>query len=124
MTSLNSQIDKQHLGSLSAQHSFEGVAQTEQLDLADQHIGFRTTQAEKAKLLELAHGRPLGSFIRTELLGRNASKRKRRAPKHDEVILCKVLAALGNTRLSSHLGEIAKAAKGGALPVTDDLVMD
>lgn len=40
------------------------------------------------------------------------------------MILCKVLAALGNTRLSSHLGEIAKAARLGALPVTDDLVMD
>jgi len=36
----------------------------------------------------------------------------------------KVLAALGNSRLSSNLNQIAKAANRGALPVTEELSLD
>ena len=109
----------------SLHHSFETVGKSVSIENAVHHIGFRTTAAEKTRLLELAGRQPLGAYIRSQLLGGDVRPRKKhRTPKRDDVILCKVLAALGNTRLSSNLNQIAKAANRGALPVTEELVLD
>lgn len=102
--------------------NFDIVSQIEKTEDADQHIGFRVTVTEKQQLIRLAGRKPLSAFIRDELLGSIQRKRKAyRKPKYDDVLLAKVLAALGNTRLASNLNQIAKAANRGALPVTDEL---
>ncbi len=109
----------------SLNHSFGNISHASSTENATHHIGFRTTAAEKTRLLELAGRQSLGAYIRNQLLGENVRPRKKqRIPKRDDVILCKVLAALGNTRLSSNLNQIAKSANRGALPVTEELVLD
>ena len=105
--------------------NFDMASQIEKTEDANQHIGFRVTPSEKKELITLAGRKPLSAFIRDQLLGQIQRKRKAyRKPKYDDVLLGKVLAALGNSRLASNLNQIAKAANRGALPVTDELSED
>ena len=53
--------------------------------------------------------------------GIQRTRKAYRKPKRDDVLLGKVLAALGHSRLSSNLNQIARASNRGALPVTDEL---
>jgi len=107
------------------QKNFDTVSQTHKTEDASFHIGFRVTASEKQELIKLAARKPLSAFIRDELLGQIQRKRKAyRKPKYDDVLLGKVLAALGNSRLSSNLNQLAKASNRGVLPVTDELSED
>ncbi|WP_019959573.1 hypothetical protein [Woodsholea maritima] len=87
-------------------------------------FSLRLTFEERAALDAMAGGRPLGAYIRDQLLGDKVSKRasERRKPRADEVALARLLSALGQSRLSSNLNQIAKAAHMGALPVTPELI--
>jgi len=106
-------------------HTFDTSSKTQHSNHVTHHIGFRVTPYEKARLHKKAGSKPLSAYIRTQLLGDDVTPRKaRRAPKRDDVLLCKVLAALGNSRLASNLNQIAKAANRGALPVTEELSGD
>lgn len=64
---------------------------------------------------------PIGAYIRSCLF-ENPSTRKRkfRRPVQDEQLLVQVLGALGRSRLSSNLNQLAKAIHSGALPVTPE----
>jgi len=105
--------------------NFDSVSSTKTKEDACYHIGFRVTASEKQELLRLAGRKPLSRFIRDALLeGMQRTRKAYRKPKRDDVLLCKVLAALGNSRLSSNLNQIAKAANRGALPVTEELSFD
>lgn len=86
-------------------------------------FSLRLTFEERAALDRMAGSRPLGAFIRERLLGDQVSKRlsERRQPKADDAALARALSALGQSRLSSNLNQIAKAANIGALPVTPEL---
>ncbi|WP_227268445.1 hypothetical protein [Roseobacter weihaiensis] len=66
---------------------------------------------------------PLGAYIRQKLFDGELTPRRTRgnAPVKDHAALGKVLGALGASRLSSNLNQIAKAAHMGALPVTPEL---
>ena len=86
-------------------------------------FSIRFTFEERARLERAAAGMPLGAYIRGKLFdGDLAPRRTRgRSPVRDHAELARVLGALGASRLSSNLNQIAKAANLGALPVTPDL---
>ncbi|MEE1655697.1 hypothetical protein VB618_05770 [Microvirga sp. CF3062] len=85
-------------------------------------FSLRLTAAERARLENEAAGKSLGAYIRERLLGDDAAPRKRRgnSPIKDHEALGRVLGALGQSRLSSNLNQLAKAVNTGALPVTPE----
>lgn len=104
------------------QSSFENAAP--QREVA-KHFCIRLTPSEKAQLKERAGSLTLSEYIRRRTLGDDAQpRRKRRRPSHDDKALTRLLGALGQSRLSSNLNQIAKAANMGALPVTDELIAE
>lgn len=86
-------------------------------------FSIRFTFEERAKLEQAAAGMPLGAYIRQKLFEGELTPRRTRgnAPVKDHAALGQVLGALGASRLSSNLNQIAKAAHLGALPMTPEL---
>ena len=84
-------------------------------------FSLRLTADERTKLNADAGPLPLGEYIRTRLF-ETPSPRKRtfRRPVQDELLLSQVLAALGRSRISSNLNQLAKAIHSGSLPVTPE----
>lgn len=82
----------------------------------------RLTEEEKRLLLERAGRTPLSAYVRGRVLGDDDQPRQRRGgnPLKDDTALARVLALLGQSRLSSNLNQIAKAVNIGALPVTPE----
>ncbi|GAB5373658.1 MAG: hypothetical protein AcusKO_01200 [Acuticoccus sp.] len=89
-------------------------------------FSLRLSAKERAALEKAAAGMPLGTFIREKLFGEELVPRRTRnqTPVADHAALAKVLAALGASRLSSNLNQIAKAANLGALQVSPELEDD
>lgn len=89
-------------------------------------FSLRLTAAERARL-DAERGRtPLGAHIRERLFGDDAAPRKRQgnSPVKDAEALGRVLGALGESRLSSNLNQLAKAVNTGSLPVTPETEAD
>ena len=85
-------------------------------------FSIRLTPSEKAYLTQKAGSRPLGAYIRQELLGNQAhSRRKERKPKVDEKQVAALLAELGQSRIPSNLNQLAKAANTGTLGASDEV---
>jgi hypothetical protein len=84
-------------------------------------FSLRLTEEERLKLDADAGPLPVSEYIRTCLF-ENPAARKRtfRRPVQDEQALSQVLAALGQSRLSSNLNQLAKAVHSGSLPVTTE----
>lgn len=89
-------------------------------------FSLRLTYEERARLEQDAAGKPLGAYIREQLLGDNVSPRKKigNRPVQDQEALGRVLGALGGSRLSSNLNQLAKAVNTGSLPVTPETEAD
>jgi hypothetical protein len=89
-------------------------------------FSLRLTYAERARLESEAGDKPLGAYIRERLLGDDAAPRKRRgnSPVRDKEALGRVMGALGQSRLSSSLNQLAKAVNTGSLPVTPETEAD
>ena len=89
-------------------------------------FSLRLTTEERARLEAEAAGKPLGAYVRARLFGADAVPRKRRgnSPVKDQEALGRVLGALGQSRLSSNLNQLAKAANTGSLPVTPETEAD
>ena len=88
-------------------------------------FSLRLTEKERDILRDKAGTRSISAYIRYKLFGEDVSPRKtRRKPSADQAILSQLLGALGQSRLSSNLNQIAKAANQGALPVTPDLLAE
>lgn len=82
----------------------------------------RLTPDERAYLERKAGNRPLGTYIRERLLGDRAEKRrKQRRPTMKQEQYAALLAALGSSRMSSNLNQLAKAANTGTLDVSKNL---
>ncbi len=85
-------------------------------------FSIRLTLEERAFLEQQAGHQPLGVYIRTQLFGEKATKRRvLRRPKIDEQQVALVLAALGQSRLSANLNQLAKHANMGTLDISRDL---
>lgn len=89
-------------------------------------FSLRLTHEERARLDAERGNNPLSVHIRERLFGDKASPRKRRgnSPVKDAEALGRVLGALGQSRLSSNLNQLAKAAHTGSLPVTSETEAD
>ena len=85
-------------------------------------FSLRLTFEERAKLEKAANGTPLGAYIRSILFETELKPVHRRGhrPVKDHEQLARVLAALGQSRLSSNLNQLARAANTGALPLTEE----
>lgn len=85
-------------------------------------FSIRLTEAERSQLERQAGRQPLGQYIRGVLLGEGVKKRRvLRKPQLDDRKVAELLAALGQSRLSSNLNQLAKAANMGTLEVEDDI---
>jgi hypothetical protein len=78
-------------------------------------FSLRLSPEEQNDLKKLAQGEPLGTYIRYQLFGAQAVRRKYRRPTVDHQKLALVLAALGQSRLSQNINQLAKAANMGTL---------
>ncbi|MEM9783051.1 MAG: hypothetical protein AAF899_11280 [Pseudomonadota bacterium] len=76
-----------------------------------------------AQLEEAAAGMPLGTYILEKLFGGDPTPRRtrKRHPVKNHDALAEVLGALGQSRLSSNLNQLAQSSHLGALPVTPQL---
>ena len=85
-------------------------------------FSLRLTFEERARLEKEAAGMALGAYIRMRLFGEDAEPRRTRGkfPVKDHEALGRVLGALGASRLSSNLNQLAKAVNTGSLPVTSE----
>lgn len=85
-------------------------------------FSIRLTPEERATLEARAGSQPLGAYIRSELLGENARKRRvQRKPQADEQKIAQLLAGLKSSRLAPNLNQLAKAANCGTLDVSEDV---
>lgn len=88
-------------------------------------FSLRLTPRERAEIEEQAGGKPLGAYIRSQLLEEKQEKRRSaRRPSIDEAVLARSLAELGKSRLASNMNQIAKAANIGVLDVNSDMISE
>ena len=108
-------------GKMNSRSDFNKVAGTKK-EKPLPPFSLRLTREERAQLENEAAGLPLGTYIRKKLLGKKVSPRRNtgRYPVKDHEALGRVLGALGSSRISSNLNQLAKAVNTGSLPVTPD----
>ena len=85
-------------------------------------FSLRLSVEERADLDELAGNRPLGAYIREELLGDQQQKRRvSHKPTIDNQKVAQLLAVLRHSNIASNLNQLAKAVNCGNLTVDDDV---
>lgn len=86
-------------------------------------FSIRFTFEERARLDADRGSQPLSAHIREKLFGDDVTPRKRpgNSPVGDSEALGRVLGALGASRLSSNLNQLAKAVNTGSLPVSPEV---
>jgi len=101
-----------------SRHNFNGLAKGRCKKRAAP-FSLRLTFEERAKLEKAAHGVPLGAYIKAVLFDGDLAKVRRRNtnPVQDHQALGRVLGALGGSRLSNNLNQLARAVNTGTLPV-------
>lgn len=89
-------------------------------------FSIRFTFEERARLDADRGRKALAAHIREALFGEDASPRKKpgNSPVKDAEALGRVLGALGASRLSSNLNQLAKAVNTGSLPVSPETEAD
>jgi len=89
-------------------------------------FSLRLTFEERVRLERDAAGMSLGAYIRGRLFGDDVAPRKTRGrqPVKDHEAMGRVLSALGGSRLSQNLKQLAKAVNAGSLPVTPETERD
>ena len=85
-------------------------------------FSIRFTFEERARLNAERGRKALAAHIRERLFGDDVSPRRKpgNSPIEDAEALGRVLGALGASRLSSNLNQLAKAVNTGSLPVTPE----
>lgn len=88
-------------------------------------VSIRFTENERTLLKQRAGQRSISAYVRDKALGEDAApRRKTRTATADYEMLGKVLGALGQSRLSQNMNQLAKQANMGALDVTPDVTTD
>ena len=87
-------------------------------------ITLRLSQSEIDRLDAMVSGASRSAYIRKQIFGENADKRKYRpkTPKIDDVAVSQILAMLGASRIGNNLNQLAKAANTGALIADDEVI--
>lgn len=84
-------------------------------------FSIRLSTDQRFQLEQEAGDTPLGAYILGKIFNGVAAPRRRgKRPVKDHRALAQVLDKLGNSRLSSNLNQLAKAAHTGSQPVTPD----
>lgn len=109
-------------------HNFNEIAAEEVVEKKKYPPPFslRLTENERARLEAEAGDLSLSAYIRERLFGDEASPRKKpgNSPVRDKEALGRVVGALGASRLSANLNQLAKAVNSGSLPVTPETEAD
>ena len=91
-------------------------------------FSIRFTEAERARLERDAGALSLAAYMRLKLFAgeqppptQRKPTRKKYTPSAELAVLGAMLGGLGQSQLASTIGELARAAKMGALPVTPEL---
>lgn len=90
-------------------------------------FSIRFTHEEREALKTAAAGRPLAAYIRwlifKEDMPQMPKKRTRgEGASPDQKEIARLLGALGQSRISSNINQLAKAANSGSLPVNEEMV--
>lgn len=110
----------------SLSHNFNKLADrsaSRNLDDASQPpFSIRFTFEERTRLDQERGNKSLAAYIRHRLFGKDAGFRRKpgNGPIKDAAALGRVLGALGASRLSSNINQLAKAVHLGTLPVTPE----
>lgn len=84
-------------------------------------FSIRLSAEERAYLERKAGNRPLGAYIRSQLLDDAEARRKpSRAPSMDYTLLGQILGVLGKSELASRLCLLAVAAEAGRLALAEE----
>ena len=85
-------------------------------------FSIRFTFEERAWMDAERGDKSLSAYIRERLFGANAAPRKKRgnSPVQDKEALGRMAGALGQSRLSQNMNQLAKAVNSGSLPVTPE----
>jgi len=103
-----------------SRHNFNDIA-SKTAKKREAPFSLRLSFEEKAALKEMAGDVPLGAFIKAVLFDGAAHNVPHKNPKvSDDEALGRVLGALGKSRLSNNVNQLAKAVNMGALPVTPE----
>lgn len=90
----------------------------------DKRLTINLTQEQHARLVAEAGNRSLSEHARRELFGdAGKSAKPVRKPRHDEVLLARILMALGSSDMASSMRDLAAAARNGALPESPDILL-
>ncbi|MCP1472009.1 hypothetical protein J3E64_003724 [Sphingobium sp. OAS761] len=92
----------------------------------DAPLSLRLSRDERARLERDAAGMSLGAYIKWRLFDpdRPPPRTRGKAPVRDHILLSQLMALLGQSRLSSNINQLAKAANSGSLPVTPETEAD
>ncbi|MEJ7926383.1 hypothetical protein WG908_06370 [Sphingobium sp. AN641] len=92
----------------------------------DAPLSLRLSRDERARLERDAAGMSLGAYIKWRLFDpdRPPPRTRGKAPVRDHILLSQLMALLGQSRLSSNVNQLAKAANSGSLPVTPETETD
>ena len=89
---------------------------------ATKRLYIRLTVSERAQLDKLAGNRTVSAYVREKILGEHAQKRKiSRKPQMEDIQHASLLAALGQSRLSANVNQLAKHANMGTIDCTQDI---
>ena len=86
-------------------------------------VTVRLSDQDHARLMELAEGAALATYIRAKALGDDLPCRKRRsvASVADKQALAQILGLLGQSRIANNLNQLAYHANIGALEMDDEV---
>ncbi|MEM7060802.1 MAG: hypothetical protein AAF557_24750 [Pseudomonadota bacterium] len=106
-------------------HNFNELAagKTEAKKKREAPFSLRLSFAEKTALKKLAGDAPLGAYIKA-VLSDAIHQGKQVSATLDSESLGRVLGALGKSRLSQNVNQLAKAVNTGTLPVTPETERD
>ncbi len=106
-----------------SRHKFNEIAKPEAKKAAyPPPFSLRLTYEERARLDAERGSKTLAAYIREHLFGVDAAPRKKRgnSPVQDKEALGRMAGALGQSRLSQNMNQLAKAVNSGSLPVTPE----
>lgn len=106
----------------SAQQAFQRAVEPPKGKQGTRPFPIRFTEAELDYLRQKAGRKPVGTYIRDQVLGTVAQERRiQRHPRLNEKEYAALLAALGQSRLSSNLNQLARAANIGVIDVSPEV---
>ena len=89
---------------------------------ATSRLYIRLTVRERAQLNKLAGNQTVSAYVREKALGEHVEKRRiLRKPKMEDIQYAMLLSALGQSRLSANVNQLAKHANTGTLDCSQDV---